>query len=188
MSDTSSSPPRWETLSTTTRQETPIFTVDAVSRRHPDRTEPATFWVVAPSDWVNILAITPEGELVLVEQYRHGTDTVTIEIPGGAVDPDEPALEAAKRELEEETGYTSTRWIELGKIAVNPAMMRNHCTTFLVLDVARTAVQNLDEHEDIALTTLSIDAFFEAIDSGEIDHGIVVSAAHYLARYLARTP
>ena len=59
---------------------------------------------------------------------------------------------------------------------------------FLALDVARTAVQNLDEHEDIALTTLSIDAFFEAIDSGEIDHGIVVSAAHYLARYLARTP
>lgn len=179
------SPPRWHTLSTTTRLDAPIFTVDAITRRHPGREDAATFWVVAPSDWVNILAITPDSKLVLVEQYRHGTDAITLEIPGGAVDPDEPPLEAAKRELEEETGYTATRWVELGKIAVNPAMMRNHCTTFLAIDATQTAAQNLDEHEDIALTTLPLDAFFEAIDSGKIDHGIVVSAAYYLMRHLA---
>lgn len=184
MSDTSR-PPRWHTLSSTTHHHTPIFTLDAFTRRHPDRDDPATFWVVSPCDWVNILALTPDSRLVLVEQYRHGTDAVTLEIPGGAVDPDEPALDAARRELEEETGYTATSWIELGKIAVNPAMMSNHCTTFLALDATQTSPQNLDEHEDIAISTLPVEAFFQAIDSGQIDHGIVVSAAYYLARHLA---
>ena len=75
-----------------------------------------------------------ENELILVEQYRHGVDNITLEIPGGAVDKGEKSLDAAKRELLEETGHTSSEWVSLGEVQANPAFMTNTCATFLALN------------------------------------------------------
>lgn len=181
-------PPEWTTLKRTIQLKTPIFSVQSHLRAHPDTPhDPAEFWSVSPSDWVNIIALTPEQEVVLVTQYRHGTNNITLEIPGGALDPDEDPLDAAQRELLEETGYSSTQWIKLGDIAVNPAMMTNHCTTFLAKDALQTHPQNLDEHEDITVSTLPVARFLDLIDQGHISHGIVVSAAYFLLRHLQRT-
>ncbi len=172
----------WRTLSRTTSLTTPIFEVGTAKRQHPDRPAPHDFWWVAPPDWVNILAITPDDEVVLVRQYRHGTDTVTLEIPGGQLAPGEEPLEAAARELREETGFVCDSLEVVGAIQVNPAFMTNRCTTILGRGARQTSAQAFDEHEELAVELRSIDAFLAAIDSGEIDHGIVVSAAYYLMR------
>ncbi len=177
-------PSAWTTSHSREALKTPIFSVHAHLREHPERGTSAEFWSLSPQDWVNILALTPEKKLVLVRQYRHGTDQLTLEIPGGALDEGEPVLEAARRELREETGYESEHWTELGRIAVNPAFMTNHCTTLLATNARLTSEQDFDEHEELSVELLDVEDFFTAIDAGEIDHGIVVSAAYYLKRYL----
>ena len=176
----------WETLSTQRLIETPIFDVGKHGRKHPVHETEADFWWVSPPDWVNILAITPEGGIVLVRQYRHGTDEITLEIPGGAMDPGENVIEAAARELREETGYTCDTWEVVGRIDVNPAFMTNRCTTLLGSNARLTDETDFDEHEELTIEVYPIDSFFEMIDSGEIDHGIVVSAAYYLTRWRAK--
>lgn len=177
-------PARWLTLERKKALETPIFSVHSHLRAHPRRETQATFWSLSPDDWVNILAITPDQQLVLVKQYRHGTDSLTLEIPGGAVDAGEDPMEAARRELREETGFSSNTWKVLGRIAVNPAFMTNYCTTLLALDATATHRQDFDEHEELRVHLIELDAFFDAIDTGTIDHGIVVSAAYFLRRHL----
>ncbi|MEC9442479.1 MAG: NUDIX hydrolase [Myxococcota bacterium] len=176
----------WETLSNVTLIEAPIFSVGKYARRHPDKNTEADFWWVSPPDWVNILAITPEDGIVLVRQYRHGTDEITLEIPGGAVDPGESMPEAAARELREETGYTCAYWEQIGQIDVNPAFMTNRCTTFLGVNATLTDDTDFDEHEELSVEIYPVEYFFDMIDKGEIDHGIVVSAAYFLQRWRAR--
>ena len=177
-------PALWHTEERERALTTPIFHVERVRRTHPMRQSTANFWCVSPPDWANILAITPDGQLVLVEQYRHGTNRLTWEIPGGALDPSEDPLLAAQRELREETGFESSQWIKLGEIAVNPAFMTNRCSTWLATNATRSAPQAFDEHEELRVALCPIDTFFERVDRGEIDHGIVVSAAYYLKSYL----
>ncbi len=176
----------WRTLTRRSVLETPIFEVGSASRQHPDRDTPSEFWWVSPPDWVNVVALTPEGEVVLVRQYRHGADAVTLEIPGGQLDAGEEPLVAAARELREETGFVCDSLEVIGAIEVNPAFMTNRCTTVLGRGARQTADQEFDEHEELAVELKSVGAFFEAIDSGEIDHGIVVSAAYFLTRALGR--
>ena len=166
--------------------ETRIFEVGATTCTHPDHEHPAKFWYVAPPDWANIIALTDEDEIILVRQYRHGTQQITLEIPGGMVDPGEDPEAAAARELREETGYLCERWEKLGEIAVNPAFMTNHCTTWLGTGAKLLAQTDFDEHEELSVEVYSVEQFFSMIDDGVITHGIVVSAAFYLKRYLER--
>jgi ADP-ribose pyrophosphatase len=170
---------KWPTLEKIEVLRAHVFRYFKATRQSPTTKKIGDFDIVSCMNWVNIIAITPDDKIVLIKQYRHGSDSITTEIPGGAVNPQEEMLIAAQRELQEETGYTSKNWTSLGKIEVNPAFMTNHCETFLAIDAEKTHDQNLDPFEEIEVFLEDKNAINFLIKRGEITHSLVI-AAFYL--------
>lgn len=142
------------------------------------------FYKLHVPDWINVLALTEDKNVVLVKQYRHGTDEITLEIPGGAVDKEDTHPQhSAERELLEETGYQSKKWTHLGTVSVNPAIMNNYCHLYLAEDCKKVAEQNLDQMEEIEVQTVPLSEFYDMIEREEIDHSLIISA---VGRYLLR--
>jgi 8-oxo-dGTP pyrophosphatase MutT (NUDIX family) len=138
------------------------------------------FFVLEGSDWVNVVALTPAGEMLFVRQFRHGTRGETLEIPGGCIDPaDSSPLAGARRELLEETGYVSDDWTEIGWVFPNPAIQSNRCFTFLARGCRRVGDPSPDDTED-----LRVEAHAEAevpglVQEGRIRHALVLAAFHW---------
>lgn len=135
-------------------------------------------------EWVNVVALTPDGMIILVNQFRHGTMEFSTEIPGGIMEEGENPEDGAKRELREETGYTSTKWVKLGKVAPNSAIQTNYCNVFMALDCVKTSETDFDEDEDIETFTVDYKALLELIAQGKITNSVVLSA---LTIFLAKT-
>ena len=143
----------------------------------PRTEEEHDFYVLDGSDWINVIALTPEGRILLVEQYRHGTESVTLEIPGGAVDRrDASPLGAARRELLEETGHAADEWADLGFVHPNPAIQSNRCFTFLARGCRKVAEPSLDPGEDIAILEAEPAEVRAMLADGRISHSLVVAA------------
>ncbi len=176
----------WPTLHEETLGEYPIFTLRRVRRRSPTTGREHGYLVLDAPDWINVIPVTPSGELVLIEQFRHGTGTVTVEIPGGAVDPGESPEGAARRELEEETGYRCRELVEIGVVEPNPAFLGNRCWTFLALGCRPTGRTDPDPGEEIVLRMEPLAQFGALIDDGTITHALVVAAHDHLQRGIRR--
>jgi 8-oxo-dGTP pyrophosphatase MutT (NUDIX family) len=148
-------------------------------------------YTIGFSDWVNVIPVTADGHIALVRQHRFGTDSITLETPGGAVDPLEKDLTmAALRELEEETGLTTSRILALPGMFPNPAIQGNRITYFLALDVAPQDERKHfpDAFEQIELTFLTIAEALQAVRTGRINHalaalGILMAEPYLTSRF-----
>ena len=141
------------------------------------------FYVIEAPDWTNVVAITPEREIILIKQYRHGVQSLTLEIPGGMVDPGETPLEAARRELLEETGYASDDLICIGRVHPNPAIQDNTCHTFLAKNAVKIKEPNFEGTEDIACFVTPVENVPNLVAEGKITHSLVISAFYWYYLY-----
>ena len=172
--------PKWKVEQDNKVYETPIFSLQQIKLIPDQKRTPSDFYVLDAPEWINIIALTPENEILLVEQYRAGIDEPTLEIPGGMVDSGEEPMEAAKRELLEETGFESEKWSKFGKISANPAIQNNFTHLYLALDCIKTDEQKMDGTEDILLHQLPLNHFLELVKNGTVHHSIVLAAITHL--------
>lgn len=171
-----SGPSRWEKLGTSTVQTTRILDLLSVRYRHPVRGTERDFVVLQPPDWCNVLAVTPDGRLVLIQQFRVGINAFSLEIPGGVMEAGEEIIEAGLRELREETGFVGVRARLLGSVHPNPAIQSNRCHFVLVEDAVPSAALEWDADEEIAVTTVPVDEVLAHARAGGITHALVLNA------------
>lgn len=138
-----------------------------------------SFYVLEYPEWVNVFALTEEGQVVLVKQYRHGIREVGIELPGGVVDEGESVEEAAKRELMEETGYAFTSYEYLGKICANPSTTNNFMHMYLAKGGRKVAEQELDHSEELEVVLLSIEEVKELLKENRIHQSLHANCMFY---------
>jgi len=136
--------------------------------------------------WANVVALTKEGDVVLVRQYRHGVREVLLEFPGGVVEDGEDPAEGVRRELLEETGYSVSNVVEVGKIYPNPALQTNTLYCFLALDAQKVTGQNLDAGEDIEVQLVPLDELIRIGKKGGFSHALDVAVLFQALLYLDR--
>ena len=170
------SPSRWEKLGQSTAVKTRVLDLLNVRYRHPVRQVERDFVVIAAPDWCNILALTSDGNLVLVRQFRYGTNDFSLEIPGGMIDPGEDPVAAAIRELQEETGYVGASARLIGSVQPNPAIQNNRCHFVLIEDAELRAPLGWDHDEEIEVQLAPVEEVIGWARSGRITHSLVVCA------------
>jgi 8-oxo-dGTP pyrophosphatase MutT (NUDIX family) len=167
----------WPLLGTTEILDAGLFRVARHSARSPRTGMQREFLVIDIPDFVLVVAVTGERDLVLVRQYRHGARAASLEVPGGLHDgDDETPLQGAMRELLEETGYGGGSWRLIGKLRPQPALQANRAWIFLATGIGPQAPAEPDEGEDIDVELLPLSRLAACIADGGIDNALTVAA------------
>jgi len=183
MSKPEPKPSRWDKLGESILTSTRIFDLRTAHYRHPLRKSERDFYVVHSPDWVNVIALTADHQLVLVRQFRFGVDDFSLEIPGGVMDLGEDPVEAGLRELREETGFVGQNARIIGRVHSNPAILSNACHLIFVEQVVRKEALQWDTDEEIEVLTVPVDEVFAMAHGGKITHSLVLDALFYFWPY-----
>lgn len=172
----SQGPSRWERRGVRTIASTRVFDLCAVSYFHPKRGIEKEFTCLMPPDWVNVVPVTTEGRIVLVRQFRYGTNDFSLEVPGGVIESGEDPVVAGVRELTEETGYAGGHARLLGSVHPNPAIQSNRCHAVLVDGVSLSQPLDWDADEEIETLTASLEEVLAWVKEGKITHSLSLCA------------
>ena len=174
----------WKRIRSQPAQSFRVFSVRTDTTISPRTGIEHDFYVIETRDWINIIPLTDDDQVVMIRQYRHGSREVTLEIPGGLVDPGDTPKKAAVRELLEETGYQAKKWAKIGIVNPNPALFNNRCYTFLAQGVKEVTDPTPDQTEDIEVVLIPLKKMSGLILKEKIDHAMVITAfTHYFLRY-----
>jgi len=170
----------WKKVGTKKLADYRVYGVRSDTKISPRTGQSHDFFIIEAVNWVNVIPITTEGKIVMVEQYRHGSDTIELEIPGGMMDEGETdPVATGVRELQEETGYEGRNARLIGQTYPNPAIMNNVCYTVLVEQCVCKHPLKFDQTEDIHVVLVDPKEIPELIRTNRIGHSLVVVAFYF---------
>ena len=166
---------KWKTLRSTYLFRRPWLTARQDEVLLPDGRINPEYYVLEYPDWVNVIAITKDGRYVMERQYRHALGTTCYELPCGVMEAGEEPLEAARRELMEETGYSGGEWHKLMTLSANASSMTNLTHCFLATGIEKTAEPRLDATEDLTVHLLSREEVYDLLVNNKIMQSLMVA-------------
>jgi len=171
----------WDIVKSDIAYRCRIFSVRRDESRSQQSGESHDFHVIETRDWVNIIPVTKDEQVVMVRQFRHGIRALTLEVPAGIIDDADPSPAiAATRELREETGYAAGAVVALGAVHPNPAIMNNRCHMFAAFDAEKVGEQALDATEELSVETVPLIEIPALIRSGAISNALTIVAFQLL--------
>jgi 8-oxo-dGTP pyrophosphatase MutT (NUDIX family) len=169
----------WQCIRSRSNNSFRVFSIRTDTVVSPRTGTEHDFHIIESDDWVNVIPFTVDHQVVMIRQYRYGEKKVTLEIPGGLVDPGETPEKAAARELMEETGYQAETLVQIGVVNPNPALFNNRCYTYVARNVKKIHDPMPDQAEDIEVVLIPLSGIPELIQTGEIDHAMVITAFYW---------
>ena len=168
----------WERIETRLDRSYDLFSVSVQKSRSPRTGKDHEFQILTSPDWVAVIPVTPDNQVIMVRQYRHGTAELSLEPPGGLIKEGQTPEESARDELEEETGYQASAFELLGWMYPMPALFTNRFYVFLARNASPTGRINPDETEEIEMVVVPVDRVKDYIRSGKISSSVMVAALH----------
>lgn len=168
----------WQTLKSTIAFQTGYFRLRVDECKLPDGRIMPRYHVIEFPDWVNVVPITRDGQMILVRQHRHAVEADFLEIPGGSTDPHhkEDPRAGGERELLEETGYRSTEWVSCGFHYPNPALQSNRLHVFAAFDCEYVQAPHLDPFEDLTVELHPVADVLRRWHAGEFQHALIAAS------------